>query len=80
MHPPKAKPYLHRQERAASGIGLHVNAQKTEYMSFNQTGDNSTQNGSSLELFRQVHLPRKQCLIDRDRHLYATNKGMGTYQ
>ena len=24
-------------ERAAAGIGLHVNAQKTEYMCYNQT-------------------------------------------
>ena len=26
-------------ERVAAGIGLHVNADKTEYMSFNQSGD-----------------------------------------
>ena len=31
-------------------MGLHVNAHKTEYMCFNQTGDISTLNGSSLEL------------------------------
>ena len=29
-------------ERRATGIGLHVNAHKTEYMCFNQTGDIST--------------------------------------
>ena len=30
---------LHSLERAAAGIGLHVNAHKTEYMCFNQTGN-----------------------------------------
>ena len=32
------------------GIGLHVNAHKTEYMCNNQTGDFSTQDGTSLKL------------------------------
>ena len=37
-------------KRAASGIDLHVNPDKTEYMCFNQRGDSSTRNGSSLKL------------------------------
>ena len=37
-------------ERAAAGIGLHVNAHKTEYTRFNETGDISTLGGSSLKL------------------------------
>ena len=37
-------------ERAAAGIGLHVNAHKTEYMYYNQTGDISTLDGTSLKL------------------------------
>ena len=41
---------LHSLERAAAGIGIHVNAQKTEYMCYNQTGDISTQDGTSLKL------------------------------
>ena len=41
---------LHSLERAAAGIGLHVNADKTEYICFNQRGDISTLNGSSLKL------------------------------
>ena len=40
--PAKAKTLLHSQERAAAGIGLHVNVHKTEHMCFNQTGDIST--------------------------------------
>ena len=70
---------LHGLERAAAGIGLHVNAYKTEYMCFNQRGDISTLNGSSLKLV-EVHLPRKQCLINREKHQHATSKGMDSYR
>ena len=37
-------------ERAAAGVGLHVSAHKTEYMCYNQTGDISTLDGTSLKL------------------------------
>ena len=37
-------------ERAAASIGLHVNAHKTEYMCYNQTGDISTLKGTPLKL------------------------------
>ena len=37
-------------EWPAAGIGLHVNADKTEYMCFNQRGDISTLHDSSLKL------------------------------
>ena len=46
----QAETQLHSLERAAVGIGLHVNADKTEYMCFNQRGDISSLNGSSLKL------------------------------
>ena len=39
--------------RSISGISLHVNADKTEYMCFNQRGVISTLNGSSLKLVDQ---------------------------
>ena len=48
--PNLAETLLHSLERASVGIGLHDNAHKTEYKCFNQTGDISTQNGSSLKL------------------------------
>ena len=48
--PIQAETLLHTLERAAAGIGLHVNAHKMEYMCFNQTGDISTLGGSSLKL------------------------------
>ena len=40
----------HSLEQTAAGIGLHVNADKTEYMYINQTGGISTLDGSSLKL------------------------------
>ena len=48
--PNKAETLLHSLERAAAGIGIHVNARKTEYMSYNQTGDITTLDGASLKL------------------------------
>ena len=48
--PNQAETRLHSLEWAATGIGLHVNAHKTEYMCYNQTGDISTQDGTSLKL------------------------------
>ena len=38
--PNQAETLLHSLERAAAGIGLHVNAHKSEYMCYNQTGNN----------------------------------------
>ena len=52
----KTSPYLlnnprvHSLERAAVGIGLHVNAHKPEYMCYNQTGVISTLDGIPLKL------------------------------
>ena len=37
--PDQAETLLHSLERAAAGIGLHVNVHKTEYKCFNQRGD-----------------------------------------
>ena len=46
----QAETLLHSLERVAAGIGLHVNAHKTEYMCYNQTDDISTLDGASLKL------------------------------
>ena len=48
--PNQAKTLLHSLEQATAGIGFHVNAHKTEYMCFNQTGNISTLEGTSLKL------------------------------
>ena len=46
----QAETLLHSLEQAAAGIAFYVNAHKTERVCFNQRGDISTQNGSSLKL------------------------------
>ena len=76
--PTQAKPLLQSPKRAVADIGLHVNADKAEYMFFNQRGVISTLNGIS-ETSGQVHLPWKQCLINWGRHQNATSKGMDSY-
>ena len=76
--PNQAETLLHSLEQATAGIGLHVNAHNTEYMCFNQKGDISTQNLS--ETGWQIHLPRKQRLINRKRHRHTANKGMDSYR
>ena len=48
--PDQAKTLLHSLEQAAAGIRLYVNAHKTEYKCYNQTGDISTLDGSPLKL------------------------------
>ena len=48
--PNQAKTLLHSLEWAAIGIGLHVNAHKTEYICYNQTGDITTLDEASLKL------------------------------
>ena len=48
--PNQAETLLHSFKRAAAGIGLHVNAHKTEYMCYNQTGGISTLDGTPLKL------------------------------
>ena len=46
----QAETLLQSLERAVGGISPQVNADKTEYMCFNQRGDIFTLNGSSLKL------------------------------
>ena len=48
--PNQAETLLHSLERVAAGIGLYVNAHRTEYMCYNQTGDISTLDGTPLKL------------------------------
>ena len=54
--PAQTETLLHSLERAAAGITLHVNAHKTEYTCFNQTGKISTLNGSTLKLVEFTYL------------------------
>ncbi len=59
--PAQAESLLHSLKRAAGGIGLHVNADKTEYMGFHQRGDIFTLNCGSLKImdkFTYIDVPR----------------------
>ena len=62
--PNQAETLLHNLERAAAGIGLHVNAHKTEYMRYYQTGDISTLDGTSLKLVDKFTYQRTEKDID----------------
>ena len=55
--PNQAETLLHSLERAVAGISLNVNAHKTEYMCYNQSGDISIQDGTSLKLVDKFTYP-----------------------
>ena len=48
--PAQAETLLNSLEITYAGLGIHVNTHKMEYMYFNQRGDISILNGSSLKL------------------------------
>ena len=65
--PTQAESLLHSLERTAAGIDFHVNVFKTEYICFNQRGDISTLNGSSLKPEDKfIYLGRSISSIERD--------------
>ena len=64
--PTLAESLLHILERAASGIGLHVNADKIKCMCFNQKGDISSVNDGPLKLMDKFTYQRKQRLISQE--------------
>ena len=71
--PVQAETLLHSLERAAVGIGLHVNAHKTEYMCYNQTGDISTLDGTSLKLVdRFTYLGSSVSSTEKDNDTWLT--------
>ena len=55
--PNQAETLLQSLERATTGIGLHVNAHKTEYMCNNQIDDISTLDGTPLKLVDKFTYP-----------------------
>ena len=63
----QAESLLHSLERAVGGIGLHVNADKTKYMCFNQRGNISTQKGGLLKLVDKfIYLRNSVSLTEKD--------------
>ena len=77
--PIQADSLLDKLELAATGIDFQVNADKAEYMCFNQRGYISKLNGSSLKLVDKFNIRRKQCPVHRYRHQHETCKGMDSY-
>ena len=70
--PNKAETLLHSLERASAGTGLHVNAHKTEYICYNQTGDIGPLDGTPLKLVDKfTYLGSK-----RKGHRHAANEGI----
>ena len=76
----QAETLLHSLERVAAGIGLHVNARKTEYMCYNQTGDISKQDGSTLKLVDKFTCLGSSVSSTEKRHRHAANEGMDSYR
>ena len=78
--PNQAETLLHSYERAAAGIGLHVNAHKTEYMCYNQTGDISTLDGTSLKQVDKFTYLGSSVSSTKKRHRHTTDEGMDGYR
>ena len=64
--PAQAETLLHCLERATAGIGANVNAHKTEYICFNQTGDISSLGGSYLKLVKFTYLGSSVSSTEKD--------------
>ena len=78
--PNQAETLLHSLERAAAGIGLHVNAHKTEYMCYNQTGDISILDGIFLKLIDKFTYLGSSVSSTEKRHQHTANEGMDSYR
>ena len=71
--PNQAETLLHSLERTATGIGLHVNAHKTEYMCYKQTGDITTLDGTPLKLVDKfTYLGSSVSLTEKDIDMRLT--------
>ena len=78
--PDQAETLLHSLERAAAGVGLYVNAYKTEYMCYNQTGDISTLDGTSLKLVDKFTYIGSSVSSTKKRPRHTANEDMDSYR
>ena len=78
--PNQAETPLHSLEQSAAGIGLHINVYKTEYMCFNQTGDFSTLDGTSLKVVDKFTYLRSSVSSHKKRHRQVANEGMDSFR
>ena len=77
--PNEVETLWHSLERAAAGIGLHVNAHKMEYMCYNQTGDTSTLDGTPLKLGNKFTY-LESSISSTEKDIDTANEGMDSYQ
>ena len=78
--PTQAKTLLHSLERAVGGKDLHVKANKTEYMCFNQRGDIFTLKGGNLKLLDKFNYQGSSVSsTDKDVNT-RLEKNMDSYQ
>ena len=69
----ESKLLLHSLEQAAGNIGLHVNANKTEYISFKREGAISTWSCKPLKLLDKfIYFRRNVSCIESDVIIYLT--------
>ena len=79
--PAQAETLLHSLERAAACIGFHVNAHKTEYMCFNQTGKISTLGSRFLKLVDKfTYLGSSGSSTEKDIDTLLTKAWTATYR
>ena len=70
--PTQAEFLLHSLEQVVGGIGLHVNADKTEYKCFNQEGAISTPNDGSPKLVDKfIYLGSRVSSIESDINMHC---------
>ena len=78
--PNQAETPLRSLEQAAAGIGLHVNAHKTEYMCYNQTANISILDGTPLKQVDKFTYLGSSVSSTKKEHRHAANEGRDSYQ
>ena len=72
--PNQAETQLHILERT-----VHVNAHKTEYMCYNQTGDITTLDGTPFKLVDKF-IYQGNSVSSTDKDIDAANEGLDSYR
>ena len=75
----QAESLLYSLEGTVGSVGLHVNADKTEHICFNQRGNISSLNSGPLKLVDKS-TTSEAASHQSKRHEHATSKGMDNYR
>ena len=77
----QAESWLYSLEQAAKSIALHVNADKTEYMCFDQKGDISSLNGDFLKLVNKfTYFSSSVSSTESDMNMWLAKAWTATYR